>query len=94
MTNEEAIKKMQAVKAYMISGNPIWSVTEMGEAFDMAIEALKQPQIIRCKDCKHRDANRCVPPHMDCEQLDGTDEWWLEVKDDDYCSRAERREEK
>ena len=45
MTKDEALKKMQAVKSYMTSGNPIWSVTEMGEAFDMAIEALSaQPE--------------------------------------------------
>ena len=44
MTRDEALKKMQAVKSYMTSGNPIWSVTEMGEAFDMAIEALEQPE--------------------------------------------------
>lgn len=50
MTREEALKKMQAVKSYMISGNPIWDVTEMGEAFDMAIEALEQ----RWVPCKTR----------------------------------------
>ncbi len=44
MTREEALKKMQAVKAYMISGNPIWNITEMGETFDMAIEALEQSE--------------------------------------------------
>ena len=44
MTKGEALKKMQAVKAYMTSGNPIWGVTEMGEAFDMAIEALTSAQ--------------------------------------------------
>lgn len=44
MTKGEALKKMQAVKAYMTSGNPIWDVTEIGEAFGMAIEALEQPE--------------------------------------------------
>ena len=44
MTRDEAFKTMQAVKSYMISGNPIWSVTAIGEAFDMAIEALEQPE--------------------------------------------------
>ena len=44
MTKGEALKKMQVVKAHMISGNPIWDVTEIGEAFDMAIEALEQPE--------------------------------------------------
>lgn len=41
MTREEALKKMQAVRAYMIAGNPIWDITTMGEAFDKAIEALE-----------------------------------------------------
>lgn len=40
MTKNEALKKIKAVKAYMTSGNPIWDVAEMAEAFDMAIEAL------------------------------------------------------
>lgn len=40
MTKDEALKKLQAVKAYMTSGNPIWDVKEIAEAFDMAIEAL------------------------------------------------------
>lgn len=44
MTNSEALKKMQAIKAYMTSGNPIWSVTEIGEAFDVAIEALERTE--------------------------------------------------
>jgi hypothetical protein len=50
MTREEALKKMQAVKAYMTSGNPIWGVTEMGEAFDMAIKALEEPQWVPCSN--------------------------------------------
>lgn len=54
MTREEAIKKMQAVKAYMTYGNPIWGVTEMGEAFDMAIKALEE-EPIRCGECKYWD---------------------------------------
>ena len=45
MTREEALKKMQAVRAYMVAGNPIWNITTMGEAFDKAIEALlKEPE--------------------------------------------------
>lgn len=40
MRKDEALKKLQAVKAYMTSGNPIWDVKEIAEAFDMAIEAL------------------------------------------------------
>lgn len=50
MTKDEALKKMQAVKSYMTSGNPIWSVTEMGEAFDMAIKALNAQRWIPCSE--------------------------------------------
>lgn len=71
MTRDEALKKMQAVKSYMTSGNPIWSVTEIGEAFDMAIEALEQPERktgkwitdkygnVLCSEC-----NWCAPKIM------------------------------
>lgn len=59
MTKDEALKKMQAVKSYMTSGNPIWSLTEIGEAFDMAIEALEKTQQVTGKlnsDCISRQA--------------------------------------
>lgn len=46
MTKEEALKLMQAIKSYMTSGNPMWSVEPIGEAMDMAIEALEQSQWI------------------------------------------------
>lgn len=65
MTKGEALKKMQAVKAYMTSGNPIWDVTEIGEAFYMAIEALEQSEPNNdewCTDCKEYDQERqCCP---------------------------------
>lgn len=72
MTTEEALKRMQAVKSYMTSGNPIWSVTEIGDAFDMAIEALGQPERktgrwvvdtrgrIHCSNCIETPANRII----------------------------------
>ena len=41
MTREEAIKLLKAVKNYMTAGNPIWDVDIMGEAFDIAIDALE-----------------------------------------------------
>lgn len=55
-SSEEAIKKIQAVKAYMIAGNPIWSVAEMGEVFDIAIEALENNDKLAedLQDCLER----------------------------------------
>lgn len=60
MTREKALQKLQAVKAYMTSGNPIWDVKEIAEAFDMAIEALSASETERktmiCGACSHSDS--------------------------------------
>ena len=50
-----------------------------------------QPEIIYCKDCKHyqfADNRAFGMPVKMCEWFDFED-----VDDDDFCSRAERREE-
>ena len=47
MTKAKALQKIKAVKAYMTSGNPIWDVKEMAEAFDIAIEALSASETER-----------------------------------------------
>lgn len=41
-----------------------------------------QPEIIRCRECRYKYGS-------DCDNFAGV---W--VKDDDFCSRAERREDK
>lgn len=41
MTREEAIKKINAIKKYLITGNPIWDVKEIDEVLNMAIEAIQ-----------------------------------------------------
>jgi hypothetical protein len=58
----------------------------------MAIEALKQPEIVRCKDCKHRGkSEKCVlaaiSEEKDCPlfMLDNRGEW--------FCADGERRNE-
>lgn len=56
------------------------------EALDMAIEALRQPEIVVCKDCKnsehwYRDRRRCF-----LWSEDG-----VSVFDDGFCNYAERR---
>ena len=53
MTREEAIKKINAIKKYLTAGNPIWDVIEIDEVLDMAIEALEQEPVVRCKDCEY-----------------------------------------
>ena len=60
MTREKALQKLQAAKSYMTSGNPIWDTAEIGEAFDMAIEALSASETERktmiCGACSHSDS--------------------------------------
>ena len=60
---------------------------ETGEA---CISAKFGPEIVRCKDCKHyqfADNRALGMPVKMCEWFGFED-----VDDDDFCSRAERRE--
>jgi len=49
------------------------------EVYEMAIKALEQPEIIRCKACKWKQGAECVR-FSDIRPFP-----------DDFCSRAERR---
>ena len=49
-----------------------------------AINPSAQPEIVRCKDCKHHHYEGDIPY---CDRIDYGYGW----KDNDYCSRAERR---
>jgi hypothetical protein len=59
-----------------------------GTAMNMAIEALKQPEIIRCKDCIHSDGIKMVDGWTYCAEG-----MTLVKYEDGYCSEARRREE-
>ena len=74
ITLDEAIEILSRPKT--MKGTP----QDILEAHDMAITALRQPEIIRCRDCRYKYGS-------DCDNFAGV---W--VKDDDFCSRAERRE--
>lgn len=50
-------------------------------AYDMAIEALQEPEIVHCKDCKLRKLEECAMQYeCDC----GEQHSW--ENDNDYCS--------
>ena len=52
MTREETIDMCMEIRDYLTSGNPIWDKDKVGEALDMAIEALKaQDRPIICPRC-------------------------------------------
>ena len=92
MTREEATQ--------IIENMPISH--ECREFFGLALEALRQPEIIRCKDCKHRP----IKPNdyengFDLEFPDGkcpckcADGWYSWYPADNwFCADGERKEVK
>ena len=96
MTREEAIKGLKALAKDFSGYKP------NEEMFGMAIKALEQPEIIRCKDCKHRPtATRAEEkiywgfsvefPDQVCP-LQCEDGWYSHYPNDDfYCGNAEMR---
>lgn len=93
MTNSEAAKCLEYIRFYM-EGGECWTDAEF-EAMDMAIKALrsatdinvatKEPEIIRCKDCKYRDENQRMVTltWLPCMDVRTGSNW--------YCGSAERR---
>ena len=81
MTRDEAIKIIEDQICHEFS-------SEICEAYVMAIRALRQPEIVRCKDCKwHPKSN---PKHPDCNYclriIHGA------IPPDYYCADGERKE--
>lgn len=48
---------------------------------------LSQPEIVRCKDCKHYDEVNQPYPQMYCRKHS------IDTSDQDFCSRAERKDD-
>ena len=91
MTREEAIEILEGLAV------PISAET----AFDMAIDVLKQPEIVRCRDCKHqvkewRDDKRLKDKGYwvyGCKMIsDACGYWACFGQDNEFCSDAERKE--
>lgn len=77
MTREEAIDVLK-------HNYPSACFADLCEAVEIAIQALSaQPEIIRCKDCKHY-----LYPHG-CGHIDGM----TMSQKDGFCSYAERKGE-
>ena len=76
MTREEAIKDIQDNILPVVGG----------KSLAMAISALRQPDIIRCKDCKFYTAYDYTGKLM-CKRIG---KGMILPKPEDYCSYAER----
>ena len=77
MTREEAKREILFAKREVMADS--W----IDKAYDMAIKALQQPEVVCCEDCVHR---------VDTPIADGR--YWCKIHDAFmyYCSDAERRE--
>ena len=86
MTREQAVKILKPIlDSFVDYANITMKVEDDNtvDALEMAIEALKQPEIIRCKDCEHWKNE-----HL-CESLSRFGSF--ETKADFYCGYAERK---
>lgn len=78
MDRKEAIEILKRNKP---TSDPRRCGTELCKAVDMAIEALQEPEIVHCKDCKLRKLEECAMQYeCDC----GEQHSW--ENDNDYCS--------
>ena len=93
MKREEAIAELTEWREQMKNhGVPNWSAKL--NALAMAIEALNNEPIL-CEDCKHRntwDNPRLEPQYYRCGRNVKFRDYGY-VREDDYCSLGERREE-
>lgn len=97
MTNKEAATIVKRIRYYM-EGSECWTDAEF-IAMDMAVKALEQPEIVTCKDCKHRPIEKdgeIRPPKEDdwkCPCLCDDYFYSWRPKDNFFCANGERRED-
>lgn len=102
MTREEAIKIIENIPALRYEMDIEHSVhSDLANALYMAIEALKQPEIVQCKDCaywsdedgilKRSDGIRYARCTVHNYLIDGRHTGWCPTEND-FCSFGERKD--
>lgn len=86
MTKQEAIETIKLALSQVEWDYPL----DYAAAFDMAISALEQPEIIHCKDCKHAHITYSGEVKY-CDIWFPDESHYMDT--DNFCSFAERREE-
>ena len=84
LTTKDAITVLRNLQDWLYFSAMNGGTSIQREALDIAIGALKQPKIIHCMDCKHRD-----PEDKKCDCGHGI-VWQLPRADDWYCADGER----
>ena len=88
LTSKDAITVLRNLQDWLYYSSMNGGTSIQREAIDIAIGALKQPEIVRCCDCKHHWTHKCMDS-MPIERCDLEQTFYdAEV---DYCSLAERR---
>ncbi len=85
MTREEAIANIKHAVSWAKENDDRWCDSVEVGSLEMAIEALKQPEIIRCKDCQFYAISRQGKSWCKSSTR--------HIKPEDFCSRGWRREE-
>ena len=87
MTNQEAIASLKTLcDTCNLFPRCVHEKPECVQAIELAISALNAPpEIVRCKDCEHRD-----PEDKKCDSGHSI-QWQLPRSDDWFCADAERR---
>ena len=94
----DALRKMQTYKLF--SGDDMLLIDQAGAQTELMLLPSAQPEIVRCKDCKHwipydwmfsevwqsQSINDYPEDEMGCKWCD------MSMKANDFCSRADRRE--
>ena len=82
LTIDDVIERFDGSLAYSTNSKEICQY--IADLLKELKERRKAPEIIRCKDCKHKGTRNCVANAL-------TIAFHSEVKDDFYCGLAERR---
>ena len=93
---QEAIDALGYCQTYLFDSRDKDKKINLEDA-EYAIEQLSsaQPEIVRCKDCKHYGCILYSGTQFEYGECFGHEEshYTFEVKPDDFCSRVERRTE-
>ena len=92
MTNEEAIKVLRT-ESVEIGGNAV-SVCRFWEALDMAVKALEDVHVVRCRECKHwkPSGSKAGNSFSDMEYIGGCEFTKYCRRESDFCSYGDRKE--
>ena len=92
MTKEEAIQELQNCKELIQQAGQDYLDERDIPLLDMAIKSLSEDEVVRCKDCIHRQTDKCPMYHEEWYTIDEGDGYFSDdwdvydyTVDDGYC---------